>query len=418
MRILVLSNFYPPHEIGGYEQWCSDLCDCLAHRGHQIRVLTSDYVADESGRAEPEVYRTLKLESNLRYYQPLNFFMGRRRREKENILRLAEALQDFQPDLLFVWGMWNMTRALPQYVERLGSPPIVYWLSDRWPVEPEIDIQYWEGSARHRLLQWPRRALGRLALRTLRSEGKPIQLQFKHVICLSDALRQSLIHSDLPIENAKVIRHGVDSERFAPRKNRRERKPGELDIVYVGGLAPHKGVHTAIEALALLGNGHRTDKLSLTLIGDGHPEYKARLNKLMTSNRLDGQVILRERVPRSKVAELLGSFDCLVFPSLWEEPLGRSHIEGMACGLAVVSTATGGSKEVVKDEVNALTFSPGDSQQLARQLDRIAGDSGLADRLSGAGRQTVLEKFRIDQAVVETEQFLLEVAGNTNARRN
>ena len=43
MRILFLSNFYPPHAIGGYEQWCQEVADRLQARGHVVTVLTSRY---------------------------------------------------------------------------------------------------------------------------------------------------------------------------------------------------------------------------------------------------------------------------------------------------------------------------------------------------------------------------------------
>ena len=47
MRILFLSNFYPPVSRGGYEQWCQEVADGLVARGHEVTVLTSDYRRSE-----------------------------------------------------------------------------------------------------------------------------------------------------------------------------------------------------------------------------------------------------------------------------------------------------------------------------------------------------------------------------------
>ena len=59
MRMLVVSNFYPPHHIGGHELACSEAVQALGERGHQVKVLTSSY-----GLARPEtdghVYRWLE----------------------------------------------------------------------------------------------------------------------------------------------------------------------------------------------------------------------------------------------------------------------------------------------------------------------------------------------------------------------
>ena len=41
MRVLVISNLFPPDVIGGYELLCQDLADGLHERGHEVRVLTS-----------------------------------------------------------------------------------------------------------------------------------------------------------------------------------------------------------------------------------------------------------------------------------------------------------------------------------------------------------------------------------------
>ena len=55
MRILVVSNLYPPHIIGGYELGCRDIVEALKRRGHELLVLTSDYGIGKRG-VEPGVW--------------------------------------------------------------------------------------------------------------------------------------------------------------------------------------------------------------------------------------------------------------------------------------------------------------------------------------------------------------------------
>ena len=47
LRICVVTNYYPPHFIGGYELGCRDIVEALKRRGHQVRVLTSTYKVDQ-----------------------------------------------------------------------------------------------------------------------------------------------------------------------------------------------------------------------------------------------------------------------------------------------------------------------------------------------------------------------------------
>ena len=59
MRILTITNYYPPHFIGGYEIACKETMDFLSDQGHEIVVVTSDY--QKSDEQENKVYRDMKL---------------------------------------------------------------------------------------------------------------------------------------------------------------------------------------------------------------------------------------------------------------------------------------------------------------------------------------------------------------------
>ncbi|NCC66085.1 MAG: glycosyltransferase, partial [Spirochaetia bacterium] len=58
MRILIISNLYPPHVLGGYEILCHQVVSYLLDRGHQVHVLTSDHGQASS---EETITRTLKV---------------------------------------------------------------------------------------------------------------------------------------------------------------------------------------------------------------------------------------------------------------------------------------------------------------------------------------------------------------------
>jgi glycosyltransferase involved in cell wall biosynthesis len=85
-------------------------------------------------------------------------------------------------------------------------------------------------------------------------------------------------------------------------------------------------------------------------------------------------------------------------------------LEGMAAGLAVIATPTGGTPEILADGTNGLSFAPGDAADLARQVDRLAADAGLCRRLALAGQQTVRQKFTTGRMLDEIEDLLTCVA--------
>ena len=75
---------------------------------------------------------------------------------------------------------------------------------------------------------------------------------------------------------------------------------------------------------------------------------------------------------RTKCLDVYRQHDALLFTSEWEEPFALTPLEAMACGLPVIGTTTGGSKELFRCGSNALTYTAGNHHELAAQH-RAAG---------------------------------------------
>ena len=74
MRVLFLTNFYPPHALGGYELWCHEVATALSARGHALYVVTSRHGIEPGVIAVPNVKRVLHLMTAIEYYRPIDFF--------------------------------------------------------------------------------------------------------------------------------------------------------------------------------------------------------------------------------------------------------------------------------------------------------------------------------------------------------
>src|SRR5205085_1736027 len=122
------------------------------------------------------------------------------------------------------------------------------------------------------------RALSKIAM-SIHDRECQARLRLEHVICVSARLRDLLVEAGLPIQHAQVIHGGTDVERFhGPRD--RDCYATSLKLLYAGQLVRHKGVHTAIDAMAKLVHEQRGDQISLTLLGSGHPKYESFLRDL------------------------------------------------------------------------------------------------------------------------------------------
>jgi glycosyltransferase involved in cell wall biosynthesis len=405
MRILFLSNFFPPARPGGYTQWCQEVAKRLADRGHTIGVLTSRFEKEKALAGEKNIYRLLHLEGDLAYYQPFHFFTKWKQQHRENLAFLESTVKEFSPDLIFVWGMWALSKALPALAEQLVPGRVVYYLSDYWPSALDMHTTYWQQPARGWPMQISKKVLRRVAMSMLSQEGHP-DLKLENVICVSARVRDLLIDAGLPIREARVIHGGTDIERFR-NIPQRHFLSGRLRMLYAGQLVRHKGVHTAIEAIAKLANNHGIDQISLTVVGSGHPDYEAFLHELVRREGLENFVTFHRPVSKEKMPSILQQFEVLIFPSIYEEPLARITQEAMASSLVVIGTTTGGTMEILHDGETGLTFAPEDSDGLAEQITRLINNPDLCCRLASAGRQTVIENFTLDKMVNEIETYLV-----------
>ncbi len=421
MRILFLSNFYPPHDVGGYEQWCEEVANGLMDRGHEVAVLTSRH-GIQAGSTDEQGYvtRSLYLQADISYYHPVDFFLRRPNQEQANIQALRRMIDEFQPDVVMVWGMWNLSHTLPYWAEQWMPGRVAYFISNYWPADPDPHTVYWRLPTRRPMLELIKRPLRTLALAELRREGYPPSLQFEHAVCCSEYVRDTLVKLGKLPAHAGILFGGTDPKPFLAasklNKNHQGKQNGSLDLLYFGRLIHDKGVHTAIEALGLLKKQGLADGIQLTVLGSGHPDYETKIQQMVGQMDVENQVRFVKQVPRTEVPEWLGRFDVYLFTSIWPEPMARSVMEAMAAGLLVIGTEVGGQVEMLANDQNSLTFKAEDAECLASHIARVSNDPLRRVQLATAGQQMVLERFTLNRMINEIEQFLIDVTESGRPR--
>lgn len=404
MKVLFLSNFYPPVSRGGFEEWCQEVADGLVARGHEVTVLTSDYKrADASELDAAWVHRDLHLEMEIASLRnALQFFTIRKTRENDNLKVLEQFVEKRTPDVILIWGMWNLHRSLPALAERLMPGRVVYYMGDYWPTLPNQFENYWNAPARNPITGLPKVILKPIAQRILAREERA-KVELKHVLFPTAFMQKEFESKGIKPRNAKVVYGAIDTNPYKDLHHT-SKQSQDLSLLYVGRLTDEKGVHTAIEALAHFQG--KVDKLKLTIVGGGEPEYEARLRQLAKIENVESLVVFVPAQPKEKLPALYQQADIFLFTSIWPEPFGRVIVEAMASGVIVVGAATGGAAEIMSDNENALLFAPGDSKDLADKLVRLIESPALRERLAKAGRETAIAKFDIQRMTGGIEDYL------------
>jgi glycosyltransferase involved in cell wall biosynthesis len=131
-----------------------------------------------------------------------------------------------------------------------------------------------------------------------------------------------------------IIPNGVDTKEFRPKKN--SRPSSKIKLVSTGRLISRKGYQYLIPALKGLKN------IDLTLVGGG--DLRNELEELAKKNKVEINFI--GEVGHNKIVNYLQNADIFILPSL-NEGMSNSILEAMACGLPIITTDTGGSKELI-----------------------------------------------------------------------
>lgn len=411
MRVLCLTNFYPPATQGGYEIWCQEVSEGLRQRHHQVEVLTTRLADRNIPRRDPAwVHRELHPEMDFSpLFNSITFFTRRTAREQENLAILRRRLRDPAPDVVLVWGMWNLSRALPALAEQLLPGRVVYYMGDYWPTLPSQYERYWQVEARNGLTALPKRLLRKRAQRILAREETPV-LEFQHVLFPTEFLRAEYRQLGVVMGHTQVVYGGAATQPFVSDAPLQPARPdGAIELLYVGRVTEDKGVHTAIEALGQLVQGADGHRYHLHVVGAADPAYQLRLQELVQGLGLAQAVTFEGGRPKPELPALYHQADILVFPSIWAEPFGRVLVEAMAAGLVVVSTAVGGTAEIVIDGETGLLCPPGDAGALASQVRRLAAAPELRRRLAAMARRRAIEHFDSAHMTAGIEAYLQQV---------
>jgi glycosyltransferase involved in cell wall biosynthesis len=236
------------------------------------------------------------------------------------------------------------------------------------------------------------------------------------VICISEAVRDSLLALGLRPEQLRVIYNGLDPDRVAAARDAGEVR-AELGIDerrrvigLVGNIKAWKGQEVVVRALPAV--AARVPDVLCLFVGataETDRDYADRLERLV------GELGVADRVrftgPVSNVADYLAVMEVAVHASIAPEPFGRVLLEAMAMRRPVVGSRGGAVPEIVDHDRTGFTFTPGDHRALAGHLIDLLGNPGKARALGEAGYARLVERFHIGRNVASTVSLYAELLG-------
>lgn len=368
MRLAFASQLYAPIRFGGAELSTQLLCEALARRGHDVHILTTQL----PGLMECETVNGVQVR---RVASP-NIYAWDGQKRPPLQTGIWHGIDIWNPVMLARARSWLMkTQADVFHTNTIAGMSVSLWQAARSLNLPVVH------TLRDYYLMCPNSSMFRNGLNCFK----------QCLLCTGFSFAKRMASRQVSgiVGNSKFIlkRHleaGYFSKTFVKavisnisgvcstfRRNQSRSTTGPIKVGFLGRLHPSKGVETLLKAVKDVSS----DSVVVRIGGEGQKEYEQKLKASFRQPNV-------QFVGKVQAEDFLKSVDLLVVPSLWHDPLPRVIFEAYACGVPVICSDRGGSKELVAEGVSGFVFNGGDSASLRTLLVRLTKENGLLNTLS------------------------------------
>ena len=236
------------------------------------------------------------------------------------------------------------------------------------------------------------------------------------IICPSNVTRDYIASLGLDRKTVAVIPNGVSPSDFSPSPL--PSREGRIPILlYIGTLADWQGLEVIINALPKILEGQA---VKLFIVGRGRSRQRKSLAKQIRKSGLEEHVTVQVAIPHHEIPEMIVGADICIAPlglndrNVTQGACPIKVLEYMAAGRPLIASNMPIVRELVREDVDALLFSPNDPDDLARQVLALLTDVELSRRLAESASERALTKFTWHESqkkLVRVYEKLLDPTG-------
>lgn len=368
MRVLAISNFFPPRNVGGAELSAFNTCLGLLERGLDVSALMVNARLPQRTDVQHNV-RGVSVHERL--FPPLPFGGQFVQVFDPRVYRAVAAdIRRLQPDVVHVHNVSGATLAPFVACHHMGVP-VVLTLHDHWLLCPNNTLYMGNGGLCDPAVM--PRGCGRCFRRyefwgnipRRRSVFKRLVGNVQCFISPSQGTVDRHVAAGYDRRRFRVIPSGIHPAAFQPPTDSIVREYMRQSsfvptLLFAGALAENKGIGTIVEAVPLMS---KYVKFQFLIAGSGEPSCVKALRSL------DPRVVkLLGRVPFQEMRHLYASADLTVVPSICYDNSPMVIYESLLSGTPVLGADIGGIPELVLDGETGYIFAPGDAGALAEKV--------------------------------------------------
>ena len=453
MKILFVTNFFPPTHTAGTENYTYGIARGLIEAGHEVQIVCAGQwnegrqhwngYSDDTYNGVP--VRRLHL-NWIKAPDPNRYLYD----NPVIAAHLRDFLSEIQPDVVHVTSCYTLSASVI-WIAKEANLPVVMTLTDFWFLCPRLSLlrsdgelcdgrtsaweclrcMLWETKTYHMLTRMlPHTIVENLLSRASRHpyltrwrglRGMALDMMHRkrflqdtlalvdHVIAPSLFLKDMFLRNDLQV-SIQVLPHGHDLSWL--QSYTRKIPSAAIRFGYIGQISPIKGVHILVEAFKAVTTNNSINA-SLLIFGDLNklPSFTEHLYRIASDH---SNIHFNGAFSHEHLGEVLAQLDVLVVPSLWYENSPLVIQEAFATKTPVIATNLGGMSEFVQHEVNGLLFERGNVDDLAHQLWRVINEPGLLERLRAGIPAVKQVEEEVEELIAIYQELLCRETGQKN----
>lgn len=400
MKILFLSDDFPPASFGGAGISTYELALGMKNAGHEVFVVTTCRKESEEGELD---YNGIKV------WKIANDYPGKWRAyvslyNRPVVRKVEELLKKIKPDVahannIHLYLSYHCLRVAKRYAKA-----VIITLRDA------MSFNFAKLETKRYLEHFDYRTTWRDHIKQAGKRWNPLRnfcikryLGYADkIFAISRSLQAALVQNG--INDVEVIYNGIDARewgvdadamvRFRVKYGLQNKKV----LLFSGRLSASKGGEKALQALALT---VKEVPEAVLLVAGNIDEYAEVMKKQAKNLGVEKNLIFTGWIEREEIKAAYAVSDVVLMPSICFDVFGRVNIEAMASRKPVVGTCYGGTPEIVVDGVTGYIVNPLHPEEIAEKTLDLLKNPEKAEKFGEAGYDRVKTNFNLEDRVRE-----------------
>jgi glycosyltransferase involved in cell wall biosynthesis len=409
MKILILSDDFPPKSFGGAGIIAFEQAKEFVKRGHQVSVITTVQEKNLAQRISQDGFDIYQIYS--KYPERWRAYVSLY--NPQTVSSIKNILKELKPDVIHAHNIHQHISYKSLDYAHKNAKAVFMTMHDAMSVhyskiypklinlnDGEIKFDYKVSNLYQALYFW--RQWNPFRNIIIRHYLKNVDRIFSVSQSLSDALIQN------GVKISSVLYNGISQSEFVVSEKEIELFKNKHDltnkkVLFFGGrLGRAKGGDVALRLLIEL---HKRFKDVVLMVAGKDDSYIKVLKKKISSAGLENNFKFISWLDRGEMFVAYGASDIVLTLSLYLDPFPTVNLEALASGKPVIGTVYGGTPELVQDNKTGYIVNPNDFESVVYKTSKLLEDNVLAKRFGESGKERVSNLFSLIEQIDKLEKI-------------